>query len=396
MSSEEEFSEGSESESSEVELASSDDDGGGAQGTRRPVTARLPRVSAYAADAKRTWDWIVDALRAAEGRIESARVALGALEPAASVSATLHGFQLDGLRWAAALRRARLNGILADEMGLGKTLQAIALLAHVRETSGARPFLVIAPLSTLDGWRAQFAAFCPPTAVLLYTGAKAEREAARARLAGGGERVDVVLTSYEAVLADAPELSAAASDAGGWAYAVIDEAHRLKNRMSATYRCLLDEMKLGEVPRLLMTGTPLQNNAAELFAVLHFANPDIFDAADSFESWLAGAKPAETADESAEDAVGASRLWRQLILRRLKKTHLQLPRKSEVTLAVPLTSLQRQWYRAVLQRNVSALGDANGRSLVNVLAALRKARDTPEIWRREAPPDVACPRGTRA
>jgi SNF2 family DNA or RNA helicase len=132
-------------------------------------------------------------------------------------------------------------------VGLGKTVQAIATLAHLSSNPGARgPSLVIAPLSTLSGWAEQLRSFCPSLQVVLYTGSAAERAAAR-RTALSGRTV--VLASYEPVLADAPALAEL-----GWAYAVLDEAHRLKSRTTALYRCLLDELGLGSVPRLLLTG----------------------------------------------------------------------------------------------------------------------------------------------
>ena len=162
---------------------------------------------------------------------------------------------------------------------------------------------------------------------------------------------------------DAPALTGVA-----WRAVVIDEAHRLKNRTAVLYRCLLDELRLGDSPRLLLTGTPLQNNADELFSLMHFVAPTVYDSAELFVS------------ELRRDAAAARPLWSPLLLRRLKADHVHLPPKVEAMLYVPLIPLQRHWYRAVLERNCSALGVASARTLTNVLAALRKCCNHPYLF----------------
>ena len=289
-------------------------------------------------------------------------------QPALLTGATMRDYQLDGLRWAVALDACGVGGILGDEMGLGKTLQSIALLAHHRETAdpaGGVRFLVLAPLSTLSNWQHQLSEYCPSACVMTYAGDATTRAACRKRItapqqAGG---FDVVIASYEVLMIDAPELSGVA-----WRTVVIDEAHRLKNRTAVLYRCLLDELRLGDSPRLLLTGTPLQNNADELFSLLHFVAPAVYDAAELFVA------------ELRRDAATARPLWSPLLLRRLKADHVHLPPKVEATLYVPLTPLQRHWYRAVLERNCSALGAASARTLTNVLAALRKCCNHPYLF----------------
>ena len=348
-----------------------------------PVSERLKKVkSAYRVDAERTMAWLVEAVQAVEQRVEAATAGpLAGLVQPASMRCTLHGYQLEGLRWLCALHSCGLSGILADEMGLGKTAQSIALLVHLcgAELTTRRLFLVVAPLSTLSGWAEQLSSFAPLLRVVTHTGTADQREAARREVEGAPASPVVVLASYEAVLADAPELKRLP-----WAFAVVDEAHRLKNRSSALYRCLLDEMALGEVPRLLLTGTPLQNDPQEFFNLLHFVAPHIYDDADGFGRWLEGGADGESAAAAAAGAAGAAarqrRLWRPLVLRRLKADHLALPPKVERTVRVPLTHLQREWYRSLLQRNVAALGAANARGLVNVLASLRKCCNHPYLF----------------
>ena len=150
---------------------------------RRSVAERLKRLqTSYPHDRDRTREWLLERVGDAEARIAAATTA--SLSQPRSLKCSLHSYQLDGFRWLVALHRCGLSGILADEMGLGKTAQAIALLAHLRESGGGGggPFLVIAPLSTLSGWALQLSSFCPALSFLQYTGAAAARAAARRRL----------------------------------------------------------------------------------------------------------------------------------------------------------------------------------------------------------------------
>ena len=360
---------------------------------------RLERIrSVHPTDRQRPAGWLDEQVGSAAARLDAAVSALATLCQPASLRGTMHDYQLDGLRWLVALHRCSLSGILADEMGLGKTMQAIGVLAHLAAADGCGgPFLVLAPLSTLSGWTQQLEQFCPALHVVRYSGDAAARQRLRAaHLAAGSPalRHTLLLSSYEPLLADAPTLGV------GWSYVVVDEAHRLKSRASALYRCLLDEMGLGGVPRLLLTGTPLQNSADELFSLLHFVAPQIYDDADGFVRRVdelraassaaassaaassASASSATSAPAPASDsaASAAALLWRPLLLRRLKRDHLRLPPKREATILVPLTPLQRTWYRAVLERNRTALGAANARGLVNVLASLRKCCNHPYLF----------------
>ena len=329
----------------------------------RSVKDRLPQRTLHPVDRSRSRDEVAELVSAAASKLASAGMDSTPQPPA--LNCIMHPYQLAGMRWALALQRCALSGILGDEMGLGKTLQAISVLAQLRsESDSGSLFLVIAPLSTLSGWASQFAEFCPSLTVITYTGSATERARLRRPLISGATRDAVVLASYEPVLADGDALKGLA-----WTYVVIDEAHRLKNRQSVLYRCLLDEMRLGSVPRLLLTGTPVQNEPEEFFNLLHFAVPAIYDDAAGWSRWVAqdGAK------------MGPS-LWAPFLLRRLKADHLHLPPKVEATLRTPLTPLQREWYFAVLQRNRAALGAANARGLVNVLSSLRKCCNHPYLF----------------
>jgi SNF2 family DNA or RNA helicase len=233
---------------------------------------------------------------------------------------SLREYQLQGLGWMVALRENGLNGILADEMGLGKTIQVIALVAHLASSSERRPFLIAVPASVLPNWESEFARWAPLLAVTAYKGTADEREAVyrgplcsgRAgctaplglatadgdqKAAGTGAGAEpsglkrskkggseffyphVVLTTYECLMGkyDRPRLARIP-----WAYIIIDEGHRLKNA-----GCKLNaELRLyGSAHRLLLTGTPLQNDLGELWSLLNFLMPDLFDDADDFEQW---------------------------------------------------------------------------------------------------------------
>lgn len=366
--------------------SSDDDEGDGAQDdtlssdddadsdtTRKPaLSRRVPAKSDYTTCAPTERRELEEKLAALNGRLRDARDELASMPQPEALTVTMHGYQLDGLRWAAALHRCEASGLLCDEMGLGKTLQAIAMLVHLRERGSSNPFLVVAPLSTLAGWREQLAAFAPSLTVATHAGSAAER--ADALSAAAAQKADVVVSSYEAVLRDAPALKRFA-----WDYAVLDEAHRLKNSSSLAYRCLLDELRLGTTSKLLLTGTPLQNCPSEFFALLHFACPELYDNESGFVEWLV----ADGASGSEGDGGSTVRqLWEPLLLRRLKATHLALPPKHDISLGVPLTPLQRKWYLALLERNLHSLGAAPdaARSLVFVLGSLRKVCGHPYLF----------------
>ncbi|KAL1506998.1 hypothetical protein AB1Y20_007861 [Prymnesium parvum] len=364
------FSGGDTSDEEEEEAyASASDDDDTAQPSRgKAVAARLPKTSAYRVDAARSLEWLV--ARVDEAAAATAALAeLAALPQPDALLCEMHPYQLEGMRWAIGLHRCGLSGILADEMGLGKTVQAISVLASLRASADAAgtplgPFLVVAPLSTLSGWTEQLQRFCPSLRVLCYSGNASQRASVRQSLLNSPGGASVLLASYEPILADGGELKKVR-----WAYAVVDEAHRLKNRQSVLYRCLLDELDLGGVPRLLLTGTPVQNEPAELFNLLHFVMPQVYDDAAGWSKWI---------DES--DAAAVRALSQPFLLRRLKADHLRLPPKAEVVVRVPLSPMQREWYYAVLQRNRAALGEANARSLVSVLASLRKCCNHPYLF----------------
>jgi ATP-dependent DNA helicase len=201
--------------------------------------------------------------------------------PNLSKGCFLKDYQLEGVRWLASLYENGVSGILADEMGLGKTIQVIGLVAHLLTQDVTGPFLVVAPLATLPNWVREFEKWLPSKPVARYHGPAADREAMMRSALNPKEKRDkkfpVIITSFETAIRDQKKLS----KLGPYAYVIVDEGHRLKN-----HRCMLIRSlkQLDASNRLLLTGTPIQNTLDELWALLNFVNPQIFDDLNVFQS----------------------------------------------------------------------------------------------------------------
>ncbi|KAK8741615.1 hypothetical protein OTU49_002302 [Cherax quadricarinatus] len=280
-------------------------------------------------------------------------------QPCLFENGTMRPYQLDGFTWLVVLFENGVNGILGDEMGLGKTIQCIALICHLVQQGVPGPFLVCGPLSTLPNWMSEFERFAPKIPTLLYHGSEAQRKEKRGQIKikvpveGAPVAVHpVIITSYEVAIRDAKFLNK-----HQWRYICVDEGHRLRN-----YKCLLTKA-LNTYPstnRLLMTGTPLQNNLAELWGLLNFLMPDIFDSLDVFESWLDVTDMME--DGSDEKIIHQEKekhvistlmkILSPFFLRRVKKdVDLDIPPKKELLVYTPMTPLQVQLYEATLTSN---------------------------------------------
>lgn len=269
-------------------------------------------------------------------------------QPSLMTGATLKPFQLEGVEWLVSLYENGLNGILADEMGLGKTVQCIAFFAFLVERRVSGPFLVVAPLSTLSNWQHEFARFTPTLRTTLYHGP--DRRKLQSSI---NNNATIVITNYETVIKDAAFFRKPT-----WKYVVIDEGHRIKN---INCRLVRELTRLRSLNRLLLTGTPLQNNLAELWSLLHFLLPDIFDDLASFESWFdicdsdfddadTDAKVQHINNEQQKHIVSALHdILKPFLLRRLKSDVLQnsLPSKREFVIRCPPTALQRQMMAAL-------------------------------------------------
>ena len=266
-------------------------------------------------------------------------------------------YQLEGLDWLTSLYENGLNGILADEMGLGKTIQTIAFLAFLRERGVNGPFLIAAPLSTTSNWVAEFKKWTPKIPVVLYHGSKPEREEIRRKQLRnpGSPEFPVICTSYEICMNDRKHLAHY-----GWKYIIIDEGHRIKN---LNCRLIQELQSYQSANRLLITGTPLQNNLAELWSLLHFLMPTIFNKLESFEAWFDfsalkeknGYEQILSEDRKKNLVASLHAILKPFLLRRVKAdVETSLPKKREYVLYAPLTQTQRELYHEILEGNSRA------------------------------------------
>ncbi|KAF9929366.1 hypothetical protein FBU30_001632 [Linnemannia zychae] len=284
----------------------------------------------------------------------AAQRVISARQPKLVTGGILRDYQLAGVEWMVSLYENGLNGILADEMGLGKTLQTISFLAYLREKGVWGPFLVVAPLSTLANWVMEFERFVPGVPVELYHGSQEEREHKRNhKLKKLDTTFPIVVTSYEIIIRDRKYLSKYQ-----WKYIIVDEGHRLKNMDCK----LIRELKsYHSANRLLLTGTPLQNNLSELWSLLNFLLPDIFDDREGFEEWFdfsdINAKEGQDrilGEESQSGIVSSlHHILKPFLLRRVKTdVEKSLPKKKEYILYAPLTPVQKEWYDATLSKDI--------------------------------------------
>lgn len=279
-------------------------------------------------------------------------------QPALVTGGTLKSYQLEGLEWLVSLYENGLNGILADEMGLGKTLQCISFLAFLREKAVYGPFLITAPLSTLANWASEIKRFAPSLPCLVYHGNQIERAELRKKHFGTGrgkiskpEAFPIIITSYEIIMNDKSFL-----DVFKWKFIIVDEGHRIKNLNCKLIKTLKE---FESANRLLLTGTPLQNNLAELWSLLNFLLPDIFNDLEVFQRWF---DVSEIVDENEEQISEENRvsivgnlhnILRPFLLRRLKiDVEKDLPPKKEYIIHCDMSALQKQYYAAALTRNL--------------------------------------------
>ncbi|CAI7628613.1 unnamed protein product [Penicillium glandicola] len=273
-------------------------------------------------------------------------------QPSLVSGGKMRTYQLEGLEWLKTLWMNGLCGILADEMGLGKTVQAISMIAFLKEKNVSGPFLIAAPLSTVSNWVDEFARWTPGIKTVLYHGSKDERAAMRnkhMKMKNQGDMdFPVVCTSYEICMNDRKFLAQYQ-----WRYIVVDEGHRLKNMNCKLIKELLT---YNSANRLLITGTPLQNNISELWSLLHFLLPEVFNDLNSFEGWfdfssvLDNRGQAELVEKRKRNLVTSMHaILKPFLLRRLKTdVESTLPKKREYILYAPLTPEQKDLYREII------------------------------------------------
>jgi chromodomain-helicase-DNA-binding protein 4/chromodomain-helicase-DNA-binding protein 5 len=289
--------------------------------------------------------------------------------------------QLEALNWLRKCWYKSKNVILADEMGLGKTVSACAFLSSLYcEFKINLPCLVLVPLSTMPNWMAEFASWAPHLNVVEYHGSARSRSIIRQYEWHAGDasqigktkrpyKFNVVLTTYEMVLVDAAYLRSVS-----WEVLIVDEGHRLKNSSSKLFS-LLNSLSFQH--RVLLTGTPLQNNIGEMYNLLNFLQPTSFPSLSSFEEKFNDLTTAEKVEE-------LKKLVAPHMLRRLKKDAMKnIPPKTERMVPVELTSIQAEYYRAMLTKNYQVLrnigkGGAH-QSLLNIVMQLRKVCNHPYL-----------------
>ncbi|TFY53841.1 hypothetical protein EVG20_g9948 [Dentipellis fragilis] len=341
-------------------------------------------------------------------------------QPALLTGGTLKDYQLEGVAWMVSLWENGISGILADEMGLGKTIQTIAFIAYLR-TRVESPFLVVCPLSVLHNWADEFEKFAPDIPTCMYHGPPDERKEmrrtvmsldipgataenltappakpkrkrgrppkAQARrtsyrkskpvdnsddeLAGFTEDATdaepeeadepedsmhqkstfpVVITTYEIIIKDRQYLAKY-----NWGYIVVDEGHRLKNM---DCKLMQEIKKYTSAGRMVLTGTPLHNNLAELWSLLNFILPDIFDDVQSFQEWfnLPELSSVLSTDRSSHILHTLHAILKPFLLRRVKTdVERTLPPKKEYVLYAPLSERQHEIYDALVRHDVRSL-----------------------------------------
>ncbi|KAI4216512.1 MAG: hypothetical protein LQ351_001001 [Letrouitia transgressa] len=304
---------------------------------------------------------------------------------------TLREYQHFGLDWLAGLYANNTNGILADEMGLGKTIQTIALLAHLAvEHEVWGPHLIVVPTSVMLNWEMEFKKFLPGFKVLTYYGTQEERKQKRQGWISDSDKWNVWITSYQLALKDDQVFKRRE-----WHYMVLDEAHNIKNFRSKRWQTLLT---FNTRARLLLTGTPLQNNLTELWSLLFFLMPA--DSAETgtggfadlqeFSNWFR--KPVEhilehgreTMDDDAKAIVSKlHKVLRPYLLRRLKAdVEKQMPGKFEHVIYCRLSKRQRYLYDGFISRAQTreTLASGNYLSIINCLMQLRKVCNHPDLF----------------
>ena len=278
----------------------------------------------------------------------------------AGLRATLRPYQVEGYRWLTFLYEHRMGGILADDMGLGKTVQALALLAHAIEEHRAAapgepfaPFLVVAPTSVISNWAAEAKRFLPEAKVVTITETTAGKTPLAERVAGA----HLVLTSYTLLRMDEDAYVSYAAGLGsgegpgtpGWGALLLDEAQFVKNTGTRAWSIA---RAMPARAKIAMTGTPLENNLMELWALLAIVADGLFPSARAFRDLYA--RPAESGEDPAHAAATTARLRRRirpLMLRRTKElVAAELPAKNDVRVNLPLSPGHRRIYDTHLQR----------------------------------------------
>ncbi|KAL6206272.1 hypothetical protein ACLB2K_023520 [Fragaria x ananassa] len=326
-----------------------------------------------------------DALKddSARGRVSRQQTEIHALteQPKELKGGSLFPHQLEALNWLRKCWHKSRNVILADEMGLGKTISACAFISSLYfEFKATLPCLVLVPLSTMPNWLAEFSLWAPELNVVEYHGCAKARAMIRQyewhasvpnelNKKTSAYKFNVLLTTYEMVLADSTHLRGVP-----WEVLIVDEGHRLKNSGSRLFS-LLNSFSFQH--RVLLTGTPLQNNLGEMYNLLNFLQPASFPSLSTFEERFNDLTTSEKVEE-------LKKLVAPHMLRRLKKDAMQnIPPKTERMVPVELSSIQAEYYRAMLTKNYQILRNIGKgvaqQSMLNIVMQLRKVCNHPYL-----------------
>ncbi|GMM29450.1 chromatin-remodeling protein [Martiniozyma asiatica (nom. inval.)] len=306
---------------------------------------------------------------------------------------TLRPYQKQGLNWLASLYNNQTNGILADEMGLGKTIQTISLLSYIAcQYNDWGPHLIVVPTSVMLNWEMEFKRFAPGFKVLTYYGSPQQRKEKRKGW-NTPDTFHVCITSYQLVVHDQPIFRRKK-----WKYMILDEAHNIKNFKSQRWNALLN---FNTEHRLLLTGTPLQNNIIELWSLLYFLMPSTLDGGSNmpegfadladFQNWFAnpvnklvqGGGGANGDEETKKTVQKLHQVLRPFLLRRLKQdVEKQMPAKYEHIVYCRLSKRQRLLYDDFMSRaqTKETLASGNFLSIINCLMQLRKVCNHPDLF----------------
>ncbi|MCQ2819193.1 MAG: SNF2-related protein, partial [archaeon] len=311
-----------------------------------------------------------------EMEFESKHITRLYCQPSILTGGKLTEYQIDGVNWLISLYERGLNGILADEMGLGKTIQSIAFLAYLKQFRNKNGnFLIIVPKSTMPNWQRECKLWLPSLNAILLNPVKEERDQTLNLIMR--HKFDAVITSYEGVNICISKLKKIK-----WEVLIIDEAQRIKNENALLSRNVRELMSKY---RILISGTPLQNNLHELWSLLNFLLPDIFSSAEDFDSWFGlGENTEEIKTEEQQEERNAEivqqlhKILKPFLLRRTKsEVEKTLPPKKEIHIKVGLTEKQKNIYKKLL---TSSLINESKTVYKNIIMQLRKACNHPYLF----------------
>lgn len=292
---------------------------------------------------------------------------------------TLRSYQARGFSWLAFLTRWGLGGCLADDMGLGKTIQTLALILQRKESGEQKnPFLLICPTSVISNWQREAATFAPDLSIMIHHGIS--RSKTKAQLCKDAKNQDIVITSYALLQKDIKIISGVQ-----WDGIVLDEAQNVKNPETKQSKAV---RSLKAHSRIALTGTPVENNVVDLWAIMEFLNPGFLDTLTSFKRNFFVPIQFEGDEEAAKRL---RRATGPFVLRRLKtdKSIIRdLPEKIESKTYCQLTKEQASLYKATLKDIEDALNGRGGIErkgiILGLLARLKQVCDHPALFLKES------------